>query len=143
MSPKLLTGKVLTGTVAAVAVLLAGSARAEVVVPNDFVTQPMYGTVVSDGTLFSNQSVSSVTAHTPPDQTTGKGGGNWVCKNFDDPNCQSQSWIGGTIILSPCSKTTEPVCIDSLSIGRDGEKLSPATLAFEAMSQKMPASPLS
>jgi hypothetical protein len=143
MSPKLLNGKVLTGTVAALAVLLAGSARAEVVVPNDFVTQPMYGTVVSDGTLFSNQSVSSVTAHTPPDQTTGKGGGNWVCKNFDDPNCQSQSWIDGTIILSPCSKTTEPVCIDSLSIGRDGEKLSPSTLAFEALSQKIPASPLS
>ena len=137
------SGRLLTGIVTVLALFVAGSAQAEVVVPNDFVTQPMYGTVVSDGTLFSNQSVSSVSAHTPPDQTTGKGGGNWVCKNFDDPACQTQSWMDGTIILSPCSKTTEPVCIDSLSIGRDGEKLSPATLAFEALSQKIPASPLS
>jgi len=137
------SGQFLTGIVAVFALFAAGSARAEVVIPNDLVMQPMYGTVVSDGTLFSSESVSSVTAGTPPDQMTGKGGGNWVCKNFDDPNCQTQSSIHGTIILSPCSKTTEPVCIDSLSIGRDGEKLSPATLAFEAVSQKIPASPTS
>ncbi len=136
------SGKFLAGIVAVFTLFAAESARAESTVPSDLQNQPFYGVMVSES-ITSYTSGSHVHALNGPDQITFKGGGQWVCKNFDDPNCQTKELIDGTIVLSPCSKTTEPVCIDSLSIGRDGEKLSPATLDFEAVSQKIPASPIS
>lgn len=96
---------------------------------------------IIDGEMFTIDAVSKVQASMIPDRTTGKGGSNWVCENFDDANCRTKDSTYGTLILSPCSESVKLGCIDSLSIGLSSTSLKPAKLKLEGVSQRVPASP--
>jgi len=80
-------------------------------------TERIYAEVLTDNSASVVENQSYVQAANMPDRVTGKGGGNFVCETFDDPNCQDKDWINGILLMSPCSITPSNFCIESLSIG--------------------------
>ena len=117
--------------------------QASFTVPDDIDLQDqiVWQSIV-DGTFSSVDGHSWVQASLQPDRATGRQGSNYPCKNFDDPSCQGKDVIYGHLLLSPCSAAVTTGCIESLSVGRSNDGLKPATLGFEAISQRIPASKL-
>ena len=115
------------------------SAQATFTLPDELKTRDeIVWQGIVDGTFSAVDSHSWVQASTKP--AAGKPGSNFLCTNFDDPNCQGKDAIIGHLVLSPCSALVTTSCIETLSVGRDSTSLAPASLQFEAMSQKIAAS---
>lgn len=121
---------------------LTSTANASYTIPDELdLTSDIAFQTIIDGEMFPINAISRVEASMIPDRTTGKGGSNWACENFDDANCRTKDSTYGTLILPPCSTTVKLGCIDTLEIGSNSASLKPAKLKFEAVSQKIPASP--
>lgn len=104
-------------------------------------TESMYANVLTDNSALFVENQSYIQAANMPDRLTGKGGGNYVCETFDDPNCQDKEWVNGILLMSPCSVAPSNFCIEGLSIGsQTGASLTEVKATSEVNTKRVNAS---
>ena len=100
-----------------------------------------YSLTLTDSRL-SNNFISRIQGFNRLDPLTGKGGGNFICQNFDDPTCQDLDGIGGWLIAPSCAIHPADYCIKGLQIST-GSGTAPRNMApvYELDTQKYSDSP--
>ena len=63
-----------------------------------------------------------------------------TCSTLEDANCRNGNW-NEQVILPPCSATITEACVDGMSVGTDGKKLTPGILKRTIDSPTIPAYP--
>jgi hypothetical protein len=99
-----------------------------------------YSLTLTDGRL-NNNFISRLQGVDPPDPKTGKGGGNYICQNFDDSTCQNLTGISGSLIVPSCAFHASDYCIKGLQISTGtGTAPREMTPIYELDTQKFSAS---